>query len=156
MTVWTMDQVRQVRGLGATVLLDAGMESQSQGQASEVAADKMARKLIDMAHPFAVEIHRDDLSIERESPASTPWTVRLTCRWQPTTNAAILMGGPRDGEKWAIQKVGDPLRVEVLGSTGWLDNSATSAESALSIYAMTYELTGWHEAERCWVYTPRV
>lgn len=154
MTTWTMEQVRQVKGLRAAVHLDLELVDRSGGQAPIHAADKMVRKLIDMAHPFAVEPHPEDFDFIVERPAETPWAAILRCHWAPRTNAAILQGGPRDGERWAMQRIGDPFTVEWLTETPWLDTDATHAEAAIIPGRITYELTGWHEGERAWVYTP--
>lgn len=153
--VWTLDQIEQVRGLYARAHLDSELEDRSGGAASRVARDKMTRKLIDMAHPFAVEPHPEDFAVIAERSDAHPRNVVLTCAWRPTTNAAILRGGPRDGERWAMQRVGDPFVVEWITGTPWLDADATHAEAAITTRTITYELAGWHETERCWVYEPR-
>lgn len=151
-----MEQVGQVRGLYARMHLDVELEERSGGKASRAARDEMTRKLIDMAHLFAVEPHPEDFAIVAERSDETPWTVALSCAWQPTTNAAILRGGPRDGERWAMQRVGDPFVVEWMTSTPWLDaDDATHAEAAITTGRITYELAGWHETERVWIYEPR-
>ena len=150
--IWAMEQVRQVQGLRARCLVDLQDNEQSQGVAAEVAGGKMVRKLIDMAHPFAVEPHPDDFDFLAERPVETPWALTLSCRWAPRTNAAVLLGGPRDGERWAMQRVGEPFRVEVLATTPWFDTDDTHAEAAVTSRTVTYELAGWHETERCWIY----
>lgn len=149
MTIWTMEQVQQVRGLRIAMYVSDEALQRDHGDLVATARRQMARQLVAMARPFAVEVDPDDITLLSETGRMD---LRLSCRWEPSTNAAILVGGPRDGERWAIQKVGEPLVMESLQSLPWLDQNATDGESIVHVDRVRYELAGWHEVERCWVY----
>lgn len=151
MTTWTMEQVYSVGQIRAKCHLDRELEDRTGGEASSVARDKMAKRIIAMGRPLGVEIHAGDLEFVAETSAEVPWSVTVAARWNPSTNGVELRGGPRDGERWAVQKVGDPFFVEAIQSTPWLGDEEAS-EVALGVRRFTYELAGWNESERLWVY----
>jgi hypothetical protein len=151
--VWSMEQVRQARGLHATLLV--GLEVAEQPGVEDVVRSKLAKRLADMGHPLGLEIDPRDVELSRRNDLPHLHEASILGRWNPSVTGAVLVGGPRDGERWALQRVGDPLRVAVLEQTPWLDTSDVSAESTVDIRTVEYGLIGWHEEERLWAYGVR-
>lgn len=156
MTTWTLPQVAQVERLRARLSLD--MEIVEKGGpevAQRVAAEKMAAQLIHMAHPFAVEPHPDDFEVIWTRPGDRPWDVVGEMRWHPRTNAVELKGGHCDGQRIAVRKVGEPVRIPRSAATPFWGVGESTASAALVEMSDTYELVGWREAERVWLYEAR-
>lgn len=153
--IWTMEQVAQARSLRATMRVAA--EVVDRPGSEDLVRGEIAKRLVDMAHPLGLELDASDMELLRtdDHEAVVRNEIEVHGRWNPSVTGAVLVGGPRDGERWALQRVGDPLRVEVLNQTPWRDESETAADAALSITYVEYVLTGWHEAERLWAYEPR-
>jgi hypothetical protein len=154
MTTWTREQIGQAERLTAKVALDDSLLTRHP-EVAEYAADKMARQLTHMAHPFAIELHRDDFEVQWTRDDATPWQVMGEMRWRPTTNAVELRGGHLDGVRYAVQKVGEPLRIPRAATTPWWTENEESATAGVTGMADTYELVGWREEERVWVYEAR-
>lgn len=151
MTTWTLDQINQAERLRARLVLDDGMV-QRDAEVQEYAADEMAKQLIHMAHPFGIELHRDDFEVQWTRDDATPWQVMGKMRWRPATQTVELRGGHLDGQRWAVQKVGEPLLVPRPAVMPWLDESTETSATAVTKIADTYELAGWREDDRVWVY----
>lgn len=152
MSIWTMEQVRQVQRLRADAIIDDELVHRHGDAALDTVRDKMVKTLVDMAHPFAVEPHHADFVLSRDELPDRPWQIRVRLQWAPTTNTVTLRGGARDGQRVTVRKVGDPLHVEILQETPWVNHDATHTEIAFDTNRVTYQLAGWHETERCWVY----
>jgi hypothetical protein len=155
-TTWTLAQVAQAEGLRASVVVADEVIRRDPEHAQAFAEDEMAKRLTSMAHPFGIELHRDDFEVIWECDEATPWQVTGRMRWHPTTNAVELRGGHLDGQRWATQRVGDPFRVLRPATTPWWsDADETEATAAITEIVDTYELVGWREDERVWVYEAR-
>lgn len=154
MTTWTMTQVAQAKRLYAKVTLDGTLipRPEDADAVTQGAEREMFKQLVNMAHPFAIELHPGDMETSWSRPADRPWHIDGEMRWRPSTNCVELRGGHLDGQRYAIQRIGDPLRVRRPALSPWL-GSGTKTEAVLMEIADTYELVGWREDERVWVYT---
>jgi hypothetical protein len=148
---WTMDQVAQVRGLRVTGSLSREVIHTSEGQAVDVLGQMLAAKFVTMAHPFGVEVHPGDLVYVVSDDPAEFWTVRLKTQWNPSTHDAELRGGPQDGMVMVFQRIGPRMNFPVL-DTAWSVDDAQSATATMTSRVVSYDLTGWNESERRWVY----
>lgn len=145
MTTWTMEQVRHARGLRARAEVDAVDVERYGDDIRSAAASKMARSLIHMAHSFAIELCVDDFDVTWSDIDGEPWRVAADMRWRPSMRPVELRGGHLDGQRYNIKHIGEPLRVPRPAHPGDLTPA----------FADTYELVGWREDERVWVYEAR-
>lgn len=152
MTTWTMAQVHAASRLRASVVVDAELIARNPEPVQRKVAGKMGDRLIDMGHPLGIEIHPGDLEVVWETSDERPWEVTGRARWNPRTHEAELLGGHLDGQRYAIRNVGEPLRVPRPAVSPWFDHDAARSEATLAEIADTYELAGWREAERVWIY----
>ena len=150
MTTWTLEQVKQVRGLRAHMTVDAELVERHGDEARNEVATEMAKHLTHMAHTFAIELHWDDLEVQWSDVQDEPWHLAADMRWCPPTKTVELHGGHLDGQRYAIQHVGEPVRVPRPMYT-----QVDHPEDVITALADTYELVGWREDERVWVYATR-
>lgn len=150
MTTWTLDQVRQAEGLRATLHLDAMLVERANLDVKAAAAEKMARRLTDMAHPFGIELHPADFEVQWETPEDEPWHVVGRMRWHPDVCEVELRGGHLDGTRMAVQNVGQPL--QFARPRRPVEFFETAANEPIGLDVDIYTLGGWREDERVWVY----
>lgn len=156
MTAWTMNQVRQARGLRAVARVDAATLDRYGDDARESAVSKMARKLREDAHAFAIELDDRDFEVQWFKIEGQPWDMEVRVQWSPATTEVELQGGPVDGMRVTIPHVGDALRVPRFDDpVAMLDADAHCPTAVIPDLADTYELVGWREDERVWVYATR-
>ena len=150
---WTLRQIDQARGLRGRLYVWDDVIRQHEDEVMGATRGELAEALKQMAHPFAIDIHEGDLEFTTWRDETVPFAVRVDCRWNPTTNACEMRGGPRDGEVWANQHPGEPLKFAVLESTPWYAaDDTTEADAALTTRTVVYVLAGWSETHRRWVY----
>lgn len=156
MTTWTMGQVHAVGRLYAKLHIDPMLVDRYGAEALRSAEAEMVKALKDMAHPLGVELalEREHYVVEWERQEDAPWSAVGRMRWSPQTNTVELRGGHLDGQRYAIQNVGEPFHVPRPVVSPWLA-SEQSAEAAVVEIADTYEITGWREDEGVWVYEAR-
>jgi len=156
MATWTKEQVARVARLRVTVRVDAELVVRDRDDAVVAAAkERLAGQLGEMAHAFGVDTSAEDLEFVAVDEPNVPHSFRLDCRWNPSTNAAELRGGPLDGRVYAVRRIGDPIEVPVMAESPWLE-SEHSSEAYLSPARLMYEFTGeWDETDRRWVYALR-
>lgn len=152
MTTWTMDQVAQAEGLYMRIVVDTDRHPDDLEPMRQAAASRMAKGLIQAAHPFAIELHPADLVVKWEPNESMPWGEVGEMRWRPSTTEVEMRGGQADGQRLQIRRVGDPINVAVNTSAAWMREDATAP---VLTKHLTYELAGWNESERVWVYELR-
>lgn len=150
-----MEQVYAAKRLRASLVVDKDHLARHEEAAASAASEAMAKRLVDMGHPLGIELHRDDFEVIWEDDQSTPWQATGRMRWNPTTNTAELRGGHLDGQRYAIQRIGDPLRIVRPVASPWLDISEDASQATLTELTDTYELVGWREDSRVWVYAVR-
>jgi hypothetical protein len=149
---WTLDQIRQVRSLYANARVDIEALERDAEAVMNATRHKLAKMLQHEARPFAVELHAGDLEFDECREDSAPFTITIRSRWNPTTNEIVLSGGRNDGQAMAIQKVGDPIRIPVLNALDAFMSEDTHPATEISMNHDTYELAGWAEHDRRWVY----
>lgn len=160
MTIWTRQQVEQVRGTRTTTLVDKVSIARGVGV---VAATQgvMLKAFVAYCHPFAVEVHPGDIvfTVEDEerpsdAPHRMPHAVRVTARWSPSTNEAEFVGGPMDGQTCALRDIGRPVEVAVRRAILLGHERAQHPADAITFDRVLYAPDGWNEATRRWVYRP--
>jgi hypothetical protein len=152
-TTWTLKQVRQVEGLRAVMHLDASLAARANFGVKTAAAEKMARRLTDMAYPFAVELHPADFEVVWEDVEGEPWHIVGRMRWRPSVREVEFRGGRMDGMRLEVQQVGEPIEVaRPMRPVGFFD---TAADESIALERNMYRLAGWREDERVWVYEAR-
>lgn len=152
MSTWTLHQIGQVRGLWAQADVDVELLMKHEVEVAAATRAELFDQLRHHAHPLAVELHIDDMELLRKDFAEKPWLVTFQARWNPSTNAVEMRGGPIDGAVYTVQKVGEPIKVPTLNAARpWLHDDA--APATITSNTVLYEYTGWNEAERRWVYS---
>ena len=154
MTTWTLEQVKQVRGLRAHMTVDAELVERHGDAARDAVATQMAKHLTRMAHTFAVELHWDDLEVQWSDVPKEPWHIAADMRWRPPTKTVELHGGHLDGQRYGLEHVGESIRVPKPAPFAWLPADLNPGDLVPDL-ADTYELVGWREDERVWVYATR-
>ena len=151
---WTLRQIDQARRLYAEAqVADEMVHRHGEDVVLEATRGELFKALRGLAHPFAIELDAGDLELLALRDPTTPWHVTVKARWNPSTNACELRGGPRDGEVIAHQRPGEPLFLPRIAPLPHLVNDdATSAASGRADLADRYELAGWSETHRRWVY----
>lgn len=151
MSTWTLDQIRQASRLRAEMVLDAELDG-----AQPEAAEEMAKKLIDMAHPLGIELglHPDNYEVVWEVDESKPWEIRGRMRWHPSTHEVELRGGHLDGQRYTLERIGEPFRVPRSTPPVWAEREPLGPAEQTSL-SDVYELAGWSEDARVWIYAVR-
>lgn len=156
MTTWTMEQVHQVERLYAEMVLDGKFFHQDginrKVDIEEFSNKEMGKQLVEMGHPLGVEMNPQDFEVVWYRDEAKPWAVIGKMRWQPKTNIAELRGGHLDGTRYALRKIGDPFKAHRPEALPWKDKSEVATSSEFTVVTDIYELVGWREDERVWVY----
>ena len=147
---WDMDTVGKVRNL----MCDAAVSMEMPSGAHEAARLKAAEILKREAQTFAVDLCLGDVTFGiTELPDFH--AVRYRARWRPATREVELVGGASDGRILQVERVGDSMRaIKPPPTLTWVcptDDALTTLEPNYE----TYELAGWREVERRWVYQVR-
>jgi hypothetical protein len=152
-----MDQVHAVKRLWAELHVDVELVERHGEAALREAEGEMAKRLKDMAHPLGVELalERSHFVVTWERRDDPPWSAVGRMQWNPQTKEAELRGGHLDGRRYAIQRIGEPLRTPRLAGTPWISVDDQRDEAALVEIADTYEIAGWREDAGVWVYEIR-
>lgn len=153
-TVWTREQIQQARGLRAQAVVDQEMiDRRALLDVFAATRQRLARAIVEMAHPFAIEINPGDLHFEEVEEG---FVVDVVACWRPTTKEVHFRGGARDGEILAIPNAGPfgTVRVPRLALSA-MDASGGVDPAALATLADLYECVGWHETDRRWIYEVR-
>ena len=151
--VWPMQTVYAVQRLRAHLDIDRLTVERYGDDALDSAKSELVKVLQRLAESHAVMPHAMDFAFHREDDAS-PFTLRLTAAWRPESKDVELHGGPADGQVFTLQRVGDPFLVPTLPSPMTFVTDETSSP-ALIPHHLQYEIAGWHEGSRRWVYRPR-
>ncbi len=154
MTVWTRAQIEQARGLRAQESVSREVMDSARTDVIRAIHARLARQIIDFAHPFVIEIDPADLRFV-DHPGEKVWeptTVR--CWWEPQTEQVELRGGEQDGTVMAVRGAPyAPLIVSVSASLMALGDVPPQPIAPVSTRTLRFECTGWDEVARRWVYT---
>lgn len=145
---WTRRQVEQVSALRAEAFVAAEVLARARLDVMHATRTRLARALVDAAHPFAVELHPDDLQFSEEDTGDFRG-VRVRAAWAPQTHTAEFVGGHFDGRILEIPEVGHPLVTAPPEEFGWSEPDEPVAATPRRV---VYDLAGWHETERRWIY----
>lgn len=156
MTVWDLATIAQVERLYVEV--DVGLEVEHGPGAQDAIASRLASVLKQEAHALAVEIHPDDVHVQRGDEDGLHNTVRYVGWWRPTTRTSRLLGGARDGttyettlDRWTPLRVATPTLPLV--SSDAVDDASRTADVAFEVDL--YEVVGWSEDGRYWLRATR-
>jgi len=151
MTTWTLEQIKSARSLRCQARVDT-----ASAEGSDLllgVRDELYRVLGRMAHTYAIEIHGGDVEFTETPDGKLPWLVDVTCRWRPSTHVIELRGGYVDGDVLEFERAPEPIMVPVHNPPVW--ESADTVLSAYAALSLCYEVSGWNETERRWVYATR-
>lgn len=154
MTTWTQEQISQARGIRSKVFLDQAAVARH--GVDSVIRDKMWKRMNDIAHSFALELHPDDIRFGETEVDDVVAGVEVRSWWEPpTTEIELRGGGEHDGTRgdWHGAPdlplfVPEPPRIDRRTLHDPPDTEALPAP-------LKYVCTGWSETGRRWVYSPR-
>lgn len=154
MATWTRRQIGQVSGLKTSAWLDEYSIVSTGGNALEWTKNRLCRMFITEARTFAVEVHAADVQY-RESQTDDEERQnirRIDAYWQPATHEIELRGGEKDGEILAVRDVWQPVVFAVSRPVEWFSESLAPSPTSPAFDRVTYEMQGWREDERRWVF----
>lgn len=140
MKVWDLETMTHVLGLRSKQIV----HDREVVDAPDVVAffsevrQRTAAELIKQGQRIGVRIDAGDIvheQVERQDVGI--WSQHVTARWSPTNRVCELRGGAGDGAEIHTQ-VGQVVRYPIPGTRG----------------EVAYELAGWDQRRRCWVYQP--
>lgn len=152
---WSMQQVRWVSALRTTLRVDLEqIESVPPGVGASAAGSLLSQELAKMAQPYGVDIDRQDVKVRQRPDEVTPHSVLFTARWWPAvTEVELSVPGGTDGQVLQLREVGEPLVVSVHPTIGALRDKAP--EELVPQRKVVFELDGWNETHRRWIYRTR-
>jgi hypothetical protein len=155
MTVWTMDQVTQVKGL--LVRMDADYGIPREYVRSEIAEtlDRMAAEMlalgsedgeVEHTHP----LRPDEIHYRHAGNDDRHWRYAIAGTWRPATSTVELLGTTQ-----VVQhpNIGYTFYVPVLTAATWNDSDSL-ASIPHQIQTTAFEPFGWNDETRRWVYAP--
>jgi hypothetical protein len=147
--IWDLATITRVKG--SWTALDVHGEVLSVDGVREAARYRLARAFIHEAHALGVDVDVDDV-VYNEAPREMERGGEVTIRacWRPRTNEIEFVGGGVDGRIMAIRRPGEPYLVPRRPSLGSFTDPAELVTPTLIVDR--YELAGWHETERRWIY----
>lgn len=152
MTTWTIEQVRNVKGLRVTAALSQEQLARGYIDVQLATNERMAKQLIEAARTFGVEVNPADTEVRWSRDDEEPWVERGTLRWGPATREVELRGGHHDGLRLQVDTVGTVILMATPREVDW---EATEPTEVLAPHVDQYHLDGWREDERVWVYSTR-
>jgi hypothetical protein len=150
MSVWSREQISQARGIRARARIDQTLAVRARLDVMSATRQKMFKNMADIGHSFAIELSPTDIQF-REAEADG-FTIEVVGWWEPQVNEVEFRGGPHDGQRMAIEKPGQPVRLYLPPPMPALLNEGQSEPTSLTNDIATYDVTGWHEQERVWIY----
>jgi hypothetical protein len=150
-SIWTLDQVRQVQRLYVDLWVSDELVATSE-HVLPTARKQAIRGLIHAAHPLAVEIDPLDVAFTEE-PDARRFAVRIRGYWQPSVRTVEMAGGASDGVLVDVQDVERPILVPVPTAHPLLDETFPSSPR---LDALQYQLSGWSETDRVWIFSPAI
>jgi hypothetical protein len=146
--IWTLEMLHSVERLGMSMELDIAT-LYGYPEAKERTKHEMSQRMVRFAHPLGVEIHPEDIAFREEEQA---FSLKLYARWRPTTTLVEFRGGYVDGQRMtaAPDLIGQPIRVPAREPVTF----ALTKEEMVPRPSdpLQYDLAGWHEQERHWIY----
>ena len=152
MTIWDLAKVGEVYRMQVDALVDIEMLQRSGAYTNvpQITVDAMIEQLLEGIHTLAVEADMLDFRLKNWTDQARD-AQHYQVRWSPRTkNAGIeLVGGPKDGELLTVEDINDPVFFADQLAFDW---GKTRPEDP-AWRTLTYELSGWHEQQRHWMFT---
>lgn len=149
--VWSLEQVRQVQRLFVRLEVDRHYGR----DVLDSVGSRLAHALTIDARPLAVELDARDFHMEQTDESD--FTVTYTMGWRPSVKTVELAGGLKDGEVIEWEGAPSPFRVPSIIQMDPFDPRWTEAvdpTAPLEPQSVAYELAGWSEHNRRWIYRP--
>lgn len=154
MTVWTLPQITQARGLRGEASVDAELVERHGEDVLQEATYEAARRLIRMAETFAIVPHPDDFQYAR-TESDHPFAVKIRVWWEPSSKVIEIADHTElDGQVMEFERAPEPLMVAAAPPQPWLVETVDPMEP-IAIQTIQYDLAGWREQERHWIYRRR-
>lgn len=110
-------------------------------------------KLNDLAASYAVDLTADDVVYTMLPGRPDAWGCNLyRCRWEPSSLAAELRGGPKDGQVLQLASPRQQIVFQVL-APDWRSAAAADPGGLIPKVRYVYERTGFNLATRAQVFT---
>lgn len=148
--IWDLKTVRQVEHLYVEGLLD----EHHLGSFAEF-HEILATRLKHEAHALAVEVDVRDVQFRDTTEDDDRNKARRRARgaWSPLTREVEMRGGEQDGVVATWERLGEPLRFPKRQGVMFVPESEMFVMPPDRPFDVdTYELAGWSEADRHWVY----
>lgn len=169
MTIWTLEQILTARGLRASTRVDQEVliHAHNPKEIVEYATLRTINRLVEDAQTYGLDLWVADLHIEthetHDSEGSPYRPMQTTtASWKPQIRAASLVGGPGDGTLMEVNPFDNlptptittrhARHLKLLHALGSPPHPIEPVEAD----TITYQLTGWNNGLRHWIYTPRV
>ena len=148
--IWNLEVTNAVLGLGCDYRLpNEAMYRYINTEAMvEQILQDLRRTLMEAAFTCAVELNPFDIVIDRFSDEILDAT-RFRCRWRPSTKEIIMWGGPADGQMLTVENPYQIIRIPVMPNISLAQMPATPE---VLPEALNYEMAGWNEDKRHWVF----
>lgn len=145
-----MQQVRWVSSLRQAVVVDKEqIAAVPDGMAARAAGSMLCRELARAAQSYGVDVDDRDVEICSRDDDSVPFATLFVARWWPSTSVVELDGAHEfDGQVMEVREVGVPILVAVRSVSALQSGSACPGVSD----EMMFELDGWNEDDRRWIY----
>ena len=156
MSVWTLRQIDQARGIHAKAEVDDTTLARHHDDVLNNLHHELAKAIRQIGQTFAIEIHPADVRLS-EGPAvdAPPFTVEVQARWEPQVATVELRGGWKDGERMEYRDAPQPIRIPKPPPPLMMSALENAYPTDPIDVADTYTCTGWHEQHRHWIYEAR-
>ena len=146
MTVWNNATVAELRRLYVTGAIDHEFVF-----TTPKAMDKfrllLAKRLVNEAHVLVIEANI--LDVQFKDTEVEPFATTVHAYWSPATHEVEFRGGQEAGTCMMVKHLDRPLRIPLRRSPVFLPEANPMV---LTDHALTYQMAGWSETNRRWVY----
>lgn len=160
MTTWSKETISKVSRLYSEITSDNSLYNANQrgqrgvGDAEAHVKERVAKEFVDRcAKECDVTVHVEDLVFVSQRSEDHAWLTTVKVRWGPETQTIELRGAHRrDGLMVTLQNAPrSPLVMEHLSSPVLMADK--SDDPCPPIMQELWEMSGWSEDQRHWVYS---
>ena len=146
MTVWDNATVAELRRLYVTGAIDHEVVFTTPKSMDEFQLI-LAKRLVNEAHVLVIEADIHDVQFVDTEVG--PFATTVLAHWAPKTHEVEFRGGQEDGIVMMVKDLDHPLRVSLRRSPVFLPEANPMV---LTDHAITYQMAGWSETNRRWVF----